>query len=91
MFSTTLRLDDDLAAFLHTAAAAQALSANGWLVALLRREQALAARRKLAADWAAYGQDAEAQDMGYAFAAQAEVAAAAAEPRRRTYRARKPK
>ena len=89
MFSTTLRLDDDLAAFLHTAAAAQALSANGWLVALLRREQALAARRQLAADWAAYGRDAEAQDMDYAFAAQAEVAAA--EPRRRTYRARKPK
>ena len=88
MFSTTLRLDDDLAAFLHTAAAAQALSANAWLVALLRREQALAARRKLAGDWAAYGQDAEAQEVSFALAAQAEVAA---EPRRRSYRARKPK
>jgi len=88
MFSTTLRLDDDLAAFLHQAAEAHALSVNGWLTALLRRAQATAARRRLAADWAAYGQDAEAQDVGYALAAQAEVAA---EPRRRAYRARKAK
>ena len=88
MFSTTLRLDDDLAAFLRKAAEAHALSVNGWLTELLRREQATAARRKLAADWAAYGQDAEAQEVSYALAAQAEVAA---EPRRRSYRARKPK
>ena len=88
MFSTTLRLDDDLAAFLRKAAEAHALSANGWLVALLRREQAAEARKRLAADWAAYGQDAEAQEVSYAFTAQAEVAA---EPRRRSYRARKPK
>ncbi len=86
MFSTTLRLDDDLAAFLRKAAEAHALSANGWLVALLRREQAAEARKRLAADWAAYGQDAEAQEVSYAFTAQAEVAA---EPRRRSYRARK--
>ena len=88
MFSTTLRLDDDLAAFLRKAAEAHALSVNGWLTELLRREQATAARRKLAADWAAYGQDAEAQEVSYALAAQAEVAA---EPRRRSYRARQPK
>jgi len=88
MFSTTLRLDDDLAAFLRKAAEAHALSVNGWLTELLRREQATAARRKLGGDWAAYGQDAEAQEVSYAFTAQAEVAA---EPRRRSYRARKPK
>lgn len=87
MFSTTLRLDDDLGRFLRAAAEAHAVSVNGWLVELLRREQAAAARRRLAADWAAYGKDAEAQDVAYAFPAQAEVAA---EPRRRTYRARKP-
>ena len=92
MFSTTLRLDDDLATFLRAAAEARTLSVNGWLVELLRREQAAAARRKLAADWAAYGQDAEAQDVAYAFKAQAEVAAeSVAGPHRRSYRARKPK
>jgi hypothetical protein len=90
MFSTTLRLDDDLASFLRAAAEAHALSVNGWLVELLRREQVAAARRKLAADWAAYGQDAEAQDVAYAFTAQAEVAAeTVAGPRRRSSRARK--
>jgi hypothetical protein len=88
MFSTTLRLDDDLGRFLREAAEAQAVSVNGWLAELLRREQAAAARRKLAADWEAYGKDVEAQDVAYAFTAQAE---AAAEPRRRSYRARKPK
>lgn len=86
MFSTTLRLDDDLGRFLREVAEAQAMSVNGWLAELVRREQAMAARRKLAADWAAYGRDDEAQDVAYAFAAQAEVAA---EPRRRSYRARK--
>ncbi len=88
MFSTTLRLDDDLGRFLREVAEAHALSVNGWLAELLRREQAAVVRRRLATDWAAYGQDAEAQDVGYAFAAQAEVAA---EPRRRSYRARKAK
>lgn len=88
MFSTTLRLDDDLGRFLREVAEAQAMSVNGWLVELLRREQVATARRKLAADWAAYGKDAEAQDVAYAFTAQAEVAA---EPPRRSYRARKAK
>jgi predicted HicB family RNase H-like nuclease len=88
MFSTTLRLDDDLGRFLREAAEAHALSVNGWLVELLRREQVATARRKLAADWAAYGKDEEAQSVSYAFEAQAEVAA---EPRRRSYRARKTK
>lgn len=88
MFSTTLRLDDDLGRFLREVAEAHAQSVNGWLVELLHREQAAAARRKLAADWAAYGKEAEAQDVSYAFAAQAEVAA---EPKRRTYRTRKTK
>jgi len=88
MFCTTLRLDDDLGRFLREAAEAHALSVNGWLAELLRREQATAARRKLAADWASYGQDTEAQEVAYAFPAQAEVAA---EPKRRSYRARKAK
>lgn len=88
MFSTTLRLDDDLAAFLREVAEAHSMSVNGWLAELVRREQAAAARRKLAADWAAYGKDAEAQYVAYAFAAQAEVVA---EPRRRSYRSRKSK
>ena len=88
MFSTTLRLDDDLGRFLREVAEAQAMSVNGWLAELVRREQAMAARRKLAADWAAYGRDGEAQDVAYAFAAQAEVAV---EPRRRSYKSRKAK
>jgi hypothetical protein len=88
MFSTTLRLEDDLGRFLREVAEAQAMSVNGWLAALLRREQAAAARRKLAADWAAYGKDVEAQDVSYAVTAQAEVAA---EPERRSYRTRKAK
>ncbi len=88
MFSTTLRLEDDLGRFLREVADSQAMSVNGWVAELLRREQAAAARRKLAADWAAYGKDVEAQDVSYAFKAQAEVAAA---PERRSYRARKAK
>ena len=88
MFSTTLRLDDDLGRFLREAAEAQAMSVNGWLAELLRREQAAAVRRKLAADWDAYGQDVEVQDVAYAFPAQAEVEAV---PQRRSYRDRKAK
>ena len=88
MFSTTLRLDDDLGRFLRAAAEAHAMSVNGWVAELLRREQVAMARQKVAADWAAYGKDEEAQDVAYAFEAQAEVAA---EPPRRSYRARKAK
>ncbi|WP_306591521.1 toxin-antitoxin system HicB family antitoxin [Geothrix sp. 21YS21S-4] len=88
MFTTTLRLDDDLGRFLREAADAQDMSVNGWVADLLRREQAAAARRRLAADWAAYGKDEAAQDVDYAFSAQADVAA---EPPHRTYRARKSK
>ncbi len=92
MFSTTLRLDDDLASFLRVAAEAEDQSVNGWLVELLRREQVAMARRKLATDWVAYAKDAEAQNVAYAFRAQAEVAVeTVAEPRRRSYRARKAK
>ena len=92
MFSTTHRLDDDLGRFLREVAEAQSMSVNGWLAELLRRERADAARRKLVADWTAYGKDVEAQDVAYALPAQAEVAAeVAAEPRRRSYRARKPR
>ena len=83
MFNTTLRLDDDLGGFLREAAEAQEMSVNGWLAELLRREQAAAVRRKLAADWDAYGKDHEVQDVAYAFPAQAEVEAV---PRRRSYR-----
>ena len=87
-FTTTLRLDDDLGRFLREEAEAQSLSANGWLTELVRREQAEAARRRLAADWAAYAQDDEAQEVDFAWPALTE---AAEEPRRRSYRARKPK
>ena len=88
MFTTTLRLDDDLGRFLREAAEAQGLSVNGWLVELLRREQVAAARLRLAADWAAYAQADEPQEVDYAWPALTEAAEV---PRRRSYRARKPK
>ena len=88
MFSTTLRLDDDLGHFLRQVAEAQAMSVNGWLAEMVRREQVAVARRRLASDWATYAQDGEAQEVEYAFAAQAQ---AVAEPQQRRYRARKTK
>ena len=75
MFSTTLRIGDDLAAFLQQAARAEALSVNAYLAGLLERERQAARLRRLARDWEAYAADGDAQDVDYAFEAQAGVAA----------------
>ena len=75
MFSTTLRIDEDLGHFLQEAARRSALSVNAFLAELLRREQVSATRRRLAKDWGAYAQDAEAQDVSHALQAQAQVVA----------------
>ncbi len=87
MFSTTLRIDESLGHFLQEAARRSALSVNAFLADLIRREQESTARKRLAHDWRAYAEDAEAQDVSYAMAAQAQVVA---EPKRKAYGA-KPK
>ena len=84
MYSTTLRLDEDLARFLQEEARSQDLSVNALLAQLVSQAKEARSRKRLARDWAAYAQDAEAQDVAYALASQAEVAA---EPRARPYRA----
>jgi hypothetical protein len=75
MFSTTLRITDELAAFLQQAAQAEAMSVNAFLARLLERERRAERMHRLAKDWAAYAADGDAQDVEYAFSAQAEVAA----------------
>lgn len=75
MFSTTLRINDELATFLQEAAKNEALSVNAYLAGLLERERRAARQRRLAADWAAYAAESEAQDVGYALGAQADIAA----------------
>ena len=77
MFSTTLRISDDLAVFLQQAAKAEAMSVNAFLAGLLERERQNARKQRLARDWAAYAADGDAQDVEYAFAVQAKVAAEA--------------
>ena len=62
--------------------------ADAEMAEMVRREQVAVARRRLASDWATYAQDGEAQEVEYAFAAQAQ---AVAEPQQRRYRARKTK
>ena len=84
MFATTLRIDDTLGDFLQRSARACGQSVNAFLADLLRREEEAARRQRLAADWAAFAQDPEAQDVAYAFAVQAELAAESIRP---TYRA----
>lgn len=86
MFATTLRIDDPLGDFLQEAARQCNLSVNAFLAELIRREQEAARLRRLAEDWAGYAQDESAQDVSYALAAQAEIAA---KPARETYRAPK--
>lgn len=83
MFSTTLRIDENLGHFLQEAARLSALSVNAFLAELIRREQEAAARKRLAQDWRAYAQDTEAQDVAYALDAQAQVVA---EPNRKAYK-----
>jgi len=75
MFATTLRIEDDLGRFLQEAARRGAQSVNAFLADLLRRERDEAIRRGWAADWSAYAQDDQGQDVSYALAAQAELAA----------------
>jgi hypothetical protein len=75
MFSTTLRIADDLADFLQQAAREEAMSVNAYLARLLEREQQAAQKRHLAAEWAAYALDPEAQDVEFASNAQADIAA----------------
>ncbi len=84
MFSTTLRIDESLGQFLQEAARRSALSVNAFLAELIRREQEAAARKRLANDWRAYAQDADAQDVSYAMAAQVQVVA---EPTQKAYKA----
>ena len=86
MYSTTLRLDDDLARFIQEEARVQELSVNALLAELVRQAREALTRRRLATDWAAYAQDAAAQDVAYALSAQAEVAA---EAKAKPYRAKK--
>ncbi len=85
MFSTTLRIDENLGHFLQEAARRSALSVNAFLAELLRREQEAAARKRLAHDWHAYARDAHAQDVSYALAAPAQVVA---EPPQKAYKAK---
>ncbi len=87
MFSTTLRINEDLGHFLQEAAQRSALSVNAFLAELLRREREATARKRLAADWAAYAQDRQAQDVDYAFNAQAQVVA---EPKQKAYKSKSP-
>ena len=75
MYSTTLRLDEDLARFLQDEAGSREMSVNALLAELVRQARTARSRRQLAQDWAAYAQDDEAQDVAYALPAQAEVAA----------------
>ena len=85
MFSTTIRIDENLGQFLQEAARRSAQSVNAFLAELIRREQEAAARKRLAQDWKTYAQDNEAQDVSYALNAQAQVVA---EPQRKAYKTR---
>ena len=75
MLSTTLRINDELGAFLQEAARDQDLSVNAFLIQLLEEKRAEARRRRLAEDWAAYAADPAAQDVAYAWPAQAGLVA----------------
>ena len=86
MYSTTLRLDDDLAGFLQEEARHQSISVNALLADLVRQARESRARQRLAKDWAAYARDDDAQSVDYAFAAQSQ-AAEAAEPKAKPHRA----
>jgi hypothetical protein len=78
MFTTTLRISDELASFLQEAAKRQALSINAFLTRVLEARLEEERRQRLARDWALYAQDPSAQDVDFALPAQAELAA---EPR----------
>ncbi len=91
MFSTTLRLPDDLAAFLQDAARSQGLSVNAYLARLVEHRREEDRRAQLARDWALYAQDTAAQDVEYAFEAQRSLAAETPLPYRAKHETGKPR
>jgi len=82
MYSTTLRIPDDLGAFLQEAALERSLSVNACLAMLLENWRDAERKRRLARDWAEYAADGAAQDIEYAFPAQAGLAAEPTTPYR---------
>jgi len=80
MFSTTLRIADELGAFLQEAAREQSLSVNAYLTRLLEERRAETRRQRLAKDWADYAADPAAQEVEYALPAQADIAAEPQDP-----------
>jgi hypothetical protein len=75
MIRTTLRIEDETADFLTEAAKADGMSINAYLERLIRRDMDETRRHRLAQDWAHYAQDPQAQNVEYAFKAQASVVA----------------
>ena len=74
MIRTTLRIPEDLAAFLRQAARAEAVSVNLFLMRLLERERRAAHMRQLARDWEAYAAEGgQAQDVEWALAGMREI------------------
>ncbi len=91
MFTTTLRLPDDLAAFLQEAARSQGLSVNAYLARLVEHRREEDRRGRLARDWTLYAQDTAAQDVDYALEAQRSLAAETPQPYRAKHEAGKPR
>jgi len=75
MLNTTLRIPDDLGAFLQEAARDRSLSVNAFLTLLLEEKREEERRRRLARDWAEYAKDPQAQEVEYAWPAQADLVA----------------
>lgn len=91
MFSTTLRLPDDLAAFLQDAARSQGLSVNAYLARLLEGRREEDRRSRLARDWAIYAGDAAAQNVEYALEPQVSLVAETPLPYRAKHEVKKPR
>jgi len=84
MYTTTLRLSDELARYLQETAQGASMSVNAFLSQLLEKERAEARRQRLTRDWAEYAADGTGQDVEYALPAQGELVA---EPPVQPYRA----
>ncbi|WP_306600219.1 hypothetical protein [Geothrix sp. 21YS21S-2] len=91
MFSTTLRLPDELAAFLQEAARSQGLSVNAYLARLVEERREGDRRSRLARDWALYAGETAAQDVEYAFDPQVSLAAETPLPYRAKHEVKKPR
>jgi len=91
MYSTTLRLPDELAAFLQEAARNQGLSVNAYLARLVEDRREGDRRGRLARDWVLYAGDAAAQDVDYAFEPQVSLAAETPLPYRAKHEVKKPR